>query len=145
MSAGASPKPVAATPLAAPAGIVNPGEVPAPAAAPTAIPLDFGEVESGRELGPPTLSVPERIALDTHGIRKLVAFCLTGAFVVINGFVMYGLYIALNFDFQMLAKQPNYVPFINHEVIMSVLGATTVQLGAVTYTMVKFLFPATRA
>jgi hypothetical protein len=105
--------------------------------------VDFGEAEPTlRSLGP-RLTIPERIALDTQGVRKTITYCLTAAFLVINGLVMFGLYRALLFDFKMLASHADYKPFIDHEVIMALLGATTIQLGAVTFTMVKFLFPTT--
>ncbi len=101
-------------------------------------PIDFGAV------GWPTLTltVGERIALGTHKLRVRVAMYVTTAFIVINGLVMYGLYSALRFDFRMIeANHNSYKPFVTESVIMSLLGATTIQLGAIMLAMAKFLFP----
>ena len=77
-----------------------------------------------------------------HGLRVTVAVCMTVAFIVLNGLVMSGLYIALKFDFRTIeAGRPDYVPFVTENVLMSLLGATAVQLGVITFTMAKFLFP----
>ena len=104
--------------------------------------LDFGAALSVSEIQTaPPLTVGERIALGTHELRVTVAVCMTAAFIVMNGLVMVGLYLALRFDFRMIESNfPNYVPFISAEVIMSLLGATTIQLRAITFTMAKFLF-----
>jgi hypothetical protein len=101
--------------------------------------IDFGDVVGT----PPTLTVTETIQLGTHRLRMWVAGATLLIFFIINGFVLYGLNRALSFDFVMLAaKTSGYDRFINTTVIASILGATTVQLGAIMFAITKFLFPA---
>lgn len=106
--------------------------------------VDFGDSRP-REytaLEYPTLTVPERIALGTHKLRVVVAVVILIVFGIMNGLVLLGINRALNFDFAMLlAKTVGYERFINTAVITSILGATTVQLGAIMFAITKFLFP----
>jgi hypothetical protein len=101
--------------------------------------LDFGE-SSPSPANP--VAVSERIALETHWLRIGVAAVTLLTFIVLNTIVLWGLNSALQFDFEMLRKPtPGYVRFVNTEVILSILGATTVQLGAMMIAIAKFLFP----
>jgi hypothetical protein len=101
--------------------------------------LDFGSVSAS----PTTRPVHETIALETHKLRIQVAWVTLGTFLVINGLVLAGLYEALIFDFHMITeKMPGYTRFIDTTVISSILGATTVQLGAMMFAIAKFLFPS---
>lgn len=101
-------------------------------------PIDFGEAA-------PSSSTPthqQTIEIQTHRLRIVVAVITVSAFLIVNGLVLLGLYQALRFDFAMItARLPNYVRFVSTPVITSLLGATTVQLGAIMFAITKFLFP----
>ena len=101
--------------------------------------LDFGASEPSE----PSPTHRQRIEIQTHNLRRWMAFITVAAFVSVNGVVLWGLDLALHFDFVMLAaKTPHYDRFISSSVIMSLLGATTVQLGAIMFAITKFLFPS---
>ncbi len=101
--------------------------------------LDFGVVEF---VAAPPQTVAEQIALGTHKLRVWVASAIAGGFFLVNAAILIGLYRALKFDFKMLqANTAGYQRFINETVITSLLGATTVQLGAIMYLIAQFLFP----
>lgn len=100
--------------------------------------LDFGDAAPSSL----SLTTKEKIDLGTHNLRVIVALLTLVAFILVNGAVLYGLHEALEFDFASIAaKIPNYQRFIDTTVITSILGATTIQLGAIMYTITKFLFP----
>lgn len=102
-------------------------------------PIDFGASEPAL-FG--TRTVSEKIALGTHWLRVWVAIAILVVFTIMNGLVLWGINRALNFDFTMIsAKTAGYERFINTAVITSVVGATTVQLGAIMFAITKFLFP----
>jgi hypothetical protein len=101
--------------------------------------IDFGTA------APQPVSIPtrERIALETHWLRLIVAGVMMFTFVLLNLLVLWGVYEALQFDFKMISTQtPDYERFVNTTVISSLLGATTVQLGAAMFAITKFLFPS---
>jgi hypothetical protein len=110
------------------------------------VPIDFGAAEKAH----PSPQFSERIALETHWLRIGVAGITLLVFVALNFCVLYGVYKALLFDFKMLAGGPQnlagtpqiYERFVTSTVIMSLLGATTVQLGAGMFAITKFLFPS---
>jgi hypothetical protein len=90
------------------------------------------------------LSVADQIALGDHEIRRRFAFYIIGLFVGANVFVMIGLGVAFWQDcVQMAAKliKPSD-RIIDSKVAMTLLGATTVQLGTVIYTITNAIFPA---
>ena len=102
--------------------------------------IDFGDAAPSHSL-PPT--VRERIALETHRLRIGVAAATLLTFCGVNAFVLYGVYLALTFDFMMLSAHTEpYERFVNTTVISSILGATTIQLGAIMFAIAKFLFPS---
>jgi hypothetical protein len=102
--------------------------------------IDFGEARPSSSSS--SLTNKERIELETHTLRLYMAGSTLIVFVLINGVVLYGLHEALIFDFSMLQKGvAGYERFINTGVISSLLGATTIQLGAIMFVITKFFFP----
>jgi hypothetical protein len=100
--------------------------------------IDFGDAADPE--GAP--SVQTTIAFETHRVRMIVAIATLVIFLVINGMVLLGINEALQFDFRMLAASAKgYERFITATVISSILGATTIQLGAIMFTITKFFFP----
>jgi hypothetical protein len=102
--------------------------------------IDFGEARPSSSSS--SLTNKERIELETHTLRLYMAGSTLVVFVLINSVVLYGLHEALTFDFSMLQKGvPGYERFISTSVISALLGATTVQLGAIMFVITKFFFP----
>lgn len=93
------------------------------------------------------LSVADQIALGDHEIRRKFAVYIIRLFIGANVFVMIGLGLAFWQDCVQLAArtiQPTD-RIIDSKVIMTLLGATTVQLGTVIYTITKAIFPASKS
>lgn len=99
------------------------------------------------------LSVEQRIALDQQGVRRAIAigdqeirrqfaFYVIALFIGANIFVLVGLGIAYWQDCTLL--RGNFVKpnerIIDSKVVMTLLGATTVQLGTVIYTITRAIF-----
>lgn len=99
------------------------------------------------------LSVEQRIALDQQGVRRAIAigdqeirrqfaFYVIALFIGANIFVLVGLGIAYWQDCTLLRE--NFVKpnerIIDSKVVMTLLGATTVQLGTVIYTITRAIF-----
>src|SRR5665213_1936567 len=98
--------------------------------------IDFGVTEPSPPLA---LSTKEKIDLGTHSLRVWISMLTLAAFILVNGAVLIGLHQALLFDFKMIeAKTLNYQRFIDATVIASLLGATTIQLGAIMYTCLLY-------
>jgi hypothetical protein len=99
------------------------------------------------------LTVDQRIALDQQGVRREIAigdqkirrqfaFYVILLFVGANIFVLFGLGVAYWQDCtQLTAKliKPGE-RIVDSTVVMSLLGATTVQLGTVIYTITRAIF-----
>ena len=92
-------------------------------------------------------SVADKIALGDLDIRKRFARDIIALFIVTNIFVMMGLGVVFWQDCVQLAAH-RISPsgrIIDGKVVMTLLGATTVQLGAVIYTIARAIFPITAA
>ena len=92
-------------------------------------------------------SVAGRVALGDLSIRQQFARTVTWLFVMTNVLVMLGLAFIVWLDNGQLAagtiKAGDRI--IDAKVIMTLLGATTVQLGTVIYTIARAIFPVTPA
>jgi hypothetical protein len=99
------------------------------------------------------LTVDQRIALDQQGVRREIAigdqkirrqfaFYVILLFVGANIFVLIGLGVAYWQDCAQLSAKlikPDE-RIIDSKVVMALLGATTVQLGTVIYTITRAIF-----
>lgn len=89
------------------------------------------------------LSVEEEIALGEYDLRKTTAKKILWVFIGANVVVFIGLGVIFGYDVTLL-HQKLVMPsdrLLTTEVIMTVVGATTVQLGAIMFTMARYLFP----
>jgi hypothetical protein len=116
-----------------PPALVPPAPPPAP------------EVELSRsEL--PFHSVADRIALSDARVRATVSYAIIAAFLIVNLATLYGIYILYRSDADNLRAKligPDQ-RVIDTSVVIALLGATTVQLGAMAVIMAKYLFPLPR-
>ncbi|HEY2659866.1 MAG TPA: hypothetical protein VGI79_09105 [Caulobacteraceae bacterium] len=89
------------------------------------------------------ISVADRIALGDQDIRRQFALYIIGLFIGANIFVMIGLGVAYWQDCMQLAAKAIRPEerIIDGKVVMALLGATTVQLGTVIYTITNAIFP----
>lgn len=90
-------------------------------------------------------TVGEQIALRDLGIRERFAATMLRLFAVTNIFVSIALGLVFWMDHAQLAAgliEPAD-RIIDTRVVITLLGATTVQLGAVIYTMAHAIFPTT--
>ncbi len=88
--------------------------------------------------------VAAEVARGDLAIRTRFATDVVALFVATNVFVMVGLGIAFWQDIALLASgriKPTE-RIIDGKVVISLLGATTVQLGAVIFTLARAVFPA---
>lgn len=92
-----------------------------------------------------TFPVADRIALGDLDIRKRFANTTMWLFIGTNAFVLAGLGIVYWQDtLQIIAGRLNPTErIVDAKVVMTLIGATTVQLGAVVYTMARAIFPTT--
>ncbi len=89
-------------------------------------------------------TVADAVARGDLEIRRRFARDIITLFVATNVFVMIGLGIAFWQDCVLLTSgriRPSE-RIIDGKVVMSLLGATTVQLGAVIFTIARAIFPA---
>ena len=89
------------------------------------------------------VTTDDQVALGDLEIRKTFARSVIGLFVVANVLVLIGLGAVFSVDcLQIAAKQiaPDQ-RIVNSSVIIALLGATTVQLGAVVLTIARAIFP----
>jgi hypothetical protein len=91
-------------------------------------------------------SVADQIALSDARVRARVSYVIIGAFLVVNLATLLGLYLIYLADAAELQAKlvaPNQ-RVIDSRVVMTLLGATTVQLGSMAVIMAKYLFPGAR-
>jgi hypothetical protein len=90
------------------------------------------------------ISVQDRIALSDAKLRGGVAIAIVVTFMIANGIVLAGVW--LMFHQEMIALQNKVYAasdrVITGSLLMTLVGATTVQLGALTILTGKYLFPA---
>ncbi len=90
------------------------------------------------------LTVEEQCALSDAETRKNVADSVTATFTQATTLVL-GLILVMYFVDVLLIVYGVIKPsdrIITHRVVITIIGATTVQLGAVTMLMTKYLFPS---
>ena len=89
-------------------------------------------------------SVAESIALTDARVRAHISYAIAGAFVLANVLTLAGVAYIFHEDNAnivagLMAKADRV---ITPRVVMTIIGATTVQLGALAFTMGKYLYPA---
>ena len=87
------------------------------------------------------LTVRERVELSDAEMRKDVVKNLTSFFIKVNGFVIGGIFVMYVIDMILLFSGREPIKIINTDVILAIIGGTTVQLGALMIIMGKYLFP----
>lgn len=89
-------------------------------------------------------SVDDEVALGDPGIRKKFARNTMVLFAISNVCVLIGLGVVVGLDASQLAGGIITAEqrIVDHRVIMALLGATTVQLGTVIFTIARAIFPA---
>jgi phage shock protein PspC (stress-responsive transcriptional regulator) len=104
-------------------------------------PRDINLDEEATAVG---LSVEQQIALGEHRLRKDIAKWILCVFIAANVVVLAGLAASFGFDVTLL-RGGTIAPadrIVTSEVLMTVIGGTTVQLGAVMYLIANYLFPS---
>jgi len=89
------------------------------------------------------VSVADQIALQDAGLRKSVAYWIIGVFIVANLVTLAVLSILAHLD-QGNIESHLIEPgdrIITSQVFMTLLGATTVQVGAIMVIIARYLFP----
>jgi ABC-type amino acid transport system permease subunit len=88
------------------------------------------------------LTVPERIALSDAGIRRQIATIVLWLFAGTNILSVIFVIVLYYFDQRDIADHliPATARVITPSVVMSLLGATTVQLGAIAVIMARGIF-----
>jgi hypothetical protein len=89
------------------------------------------------------LSVQDRIALRTQYLREWVAGGIMVLFILANALMLYVVYRLVWLD-QANLEAHLITPvdrIISNQVIMALLGATAVQVGAIAVIIARYLFP----
>ena len=98
------------------------------------------------ELAPRVITVPDWIAIRDAKLRRTVALVIVTAFVLANAIVLLGVWFM--FQQEVAALRDKVYPasdrVITGTLLMTIVGATTVQLGARSILMGKYLFPPPR-
>jgi multisubunit Na+/H+ antiporter MnhF subunit len=79
-------------------------------------------------------------------VRSNVSYAVIAAFLIVNLATLLGLYLIYQSDSAELRAKlvaPDQ-RVINTQVVIALLGATTVQLGSMAVIMAKYLFPLPR-
>jgi branched-subunit amino acid transport protein len=90
----------------------------------------------------PNGTLAERIALSDARVRQYVSYAIAAAFLVVKFLTLAGVVFIFETDnANIIAKviAPEY-RVINANVVMTVVGGTTVQLGALALTMGRYLY-----
>lgn len=74
-------------------------------------------------------------------LRVLMVLVVAGIFIWLNYEVMKFIKAVFAADLAMLKTSPAYVPIVKTEVLMSLIGATVIQVGVATITIMAYLFP----
>ena len=92
------------------------------------------------------LTVAEEIVRSDAGLRRLVAGSIVVAFLVVNGAVLLGIWMVFTKDNEHLLRAgSNFTPsdrLVTTNLLITLVGATTVQLGTLIVLIGKYLFPA---
>jgi hypothetical protein len=75
--------------------------------------------------------------------RWYLLYVIGGLFVVLNGAVIWLIHYAMGIDVGLITAHPDLADkrIITASVFQTLIGATVVQTGAVTWAMARFLFP----
>ena len=91
-------------------------------------------------------SVADKIALSDAGLRKFMVSSILAAFIFANGAILLGVWCAFRNDVELLTRAASGFTakdrLVTTELLMTLVGATTVQLGGLVVLMGKYLFPA---
>jgi hypothetical protein len=103
---------------------------------------ELEKTDTGTPLSDFSMSIPDKIVLGAASIRRNIAYAIMGLFVVVNLATLYFVYRLFQFDQGNLASKlagPGE-RVVSSPVVMTLLGATTVQLGTVMVIMARFVF-----
>jgi hypothetical protein len=103
----------------------------------TAVSLDSRATAEG-------LSVADRVTLRTQHLREWVAGGILVIFVVANGVTLWIVFWLVGMDQDNIAAHL-ITPadrIITNQVVMTLLGATAVQVGVIAAIIARFLFPS---
>ncbi len=93
-----------------------------------------------------SLTVADRIARSDARLRIWVAIAVVVTFLCVNGAVLLGIWFAFQHDIAMLAiSNGSFLAkdrLVTTELLMTLVGATTVQLGGLIVLIGKYIFPA---
>jgi hypothetical protein len=122
------------------------GDAPGPRL-PQAVLARIAELETtddGTPLSQLGLSVPDKIALSDAQIRRNIAYAIMCLFAIVNIATLWFIYFLFEADQRDLAARLTDASgrIINAHVIITLLGATTVQLGTVMVIMARYVFKA---
>ena len=99
------------------------------------------EIGDRSPLTPP--SVDDQIKLDEMALRKDTAARIVGMFTTANAFILLATTVVFMFDVHLMAfhglKPEDRL--INRDILMALIGATTVQLGVIMVAIARYLFP----
>ncbi len=96
------------------------------------------------ERSPPTPpSVDDQIKLDEMALRKDTAARIVGMFTTANAFILLATTVIFMFDVHLMAFHGLKAEdrLINRDILMALIGATTVQLGVIMVAIARYLFP----
>jgi hypothetical protein len=97
---------------------------------------------------PALLPTSEQIALWDAKLRWWVAVVIVAAFLIVNWLVLWGIWRVYQEDIELLtlpgSKFTATDRLVTTNLMITVIGATTVQLGTLIVLMGKYLFPAPR-
>jgi hypothetical protein len=134
---------VARPPAAKPRRKAGPAALPAPPAQPLRLPepAAIPDVSLNQEVD--EFTTADRIAIGDLEIRKNFANRVMLLFAITNLGALFGLALVFWQDCAQLAAHLTKPAdrIIDGKVIMALLGATTVQLGTVIYTITRAIFP----
>jgi len=89
-------------------------------------------------------SVADKVTLGELDMRRNAAEKIINLFKTTNLFVLGFLVLLLIADWVIYAKDGNNLSsrLIDKQVVMALIGATTIQLGTIMFSISKFLFPS---
>jgi hypothetical protein len=90
----------------------------------------------------PNYSVKDQIALSDASIRRNIAYVVVSLFTLVNIITLIFIGILYYFDQRDIVRHliPANNRVVNAQVVISLLGATTVQLGAIAVIMARGMF-----
>src|SRR5262245_54298137 len=83
------------------------------------------------------LAVRDRLDLQESELRRQVAQKITWAFLAVNGCVIALVLLAIGLDHYFIHQKhmPSSERLVTTHLLMTIIGATTVQLGAIAFAM----------